>query len=98
MVADDWVALVASRLHLLLRCHVAVVASEAAVVEAHELLLADAVAELVAAVGEAADVIGVVQELLMRLLRGHLLRLLLLRSLAQELLVVLSVQRLRLVL
>lgn len=98
VVADDRVGLTASRLHLLLGCHVAVVAGKATMVEAHELLLADAVVELVAAVREAAHVVGVVQELLMRLLRGHLLRLLLLGGLSQELLVELAAHLLRRVL
>lgn len=98
MVTDYGVALPAPRLHLLLWRRVTVVAGNAAVIEAHELLLAYSLAQWVAAVGQAADVVGVVKELLMRLLRGHLLRLLLLRRLSQVLLVVLAANLLRLVL
>ena len=50
-------------------------------------MLADSIAKLVAAIREATDVIGVVNELLVDLLRGHLLGLLLgVRYLSHELL------------
>ena len=76
MVTHDRVALTASWLKLLLLRHVAVIAGKITLVQAHELLLAHAASELIAAVREAADMIRVVYELLVHLLIAQLLRLL----------------------
>lgn len=77
MIAHNGVTLAASGLQLLLLSHMAIVSCKITMIKAHELLLAHITTKLIAAIREASNVIGVVDELLVHLLIAQLLRLLL---------------------
>lgn len=77
MVTHYGMALATSGLQLLLLSHMAIVSCKITMIKAHELLLAHITTKLIAAIREASNVIGVVDELLVHLLIAQLLRLLL---------------------